>query len=343
MPTSILRIAVCTTIVLGAAACGGGSGEEFTAAGPFDKKEDVSTWANTASAAGVYSHVYEPLAIADGQQSFADPECPVVEDDGTTWTATGGCTDSEGTKFGGTVSIERNGGDRHLVYTDHYDGFYSRNGTFDLREVDVERYEFDAALQVGDITTIEYTGSVQGGYNRRTLWNGSGTAERRGFFPPTGTVDASTIDQVWDSKVCPGQAVSGRTKLKAGDDTAVITYDGEADCDSDHNAQLTVNEEDQGLVSDVTCNVHAPGRGGHGALGLFLLALAAPAARRALLRATRYPPSSTTLRQTSFPNAAVNASFLPSGENATCSARSNSPLARSSSISTARSRAVREL
>jgi hypothetical protein len=284
MPQSILRIAVCTTIVLGAAGCGGGSGDEFTPAPPpFDKKQDVSTWANTASALGVYFQVFEPLAIADGQRSFADPECPVVEDDGTTWTATGGCTDSEGTEFGGIVSIERNGGNRSLVYTHHYDGFNTRNGTFDLREVDVERYELDAALQIGDVTTIEYMGSVQGGYDQRTLWNGSGTVERRGFAP-TGTVDASTIDQVWDNEVCPGQAISGRTILKAGTDTAVITYDGETDCDDDHNAQLTVNDEDQGLVRGVTCNVRVPGRGGHGPLGLLLLALTAPAARRALRR-----------------------------------------------------------
>jgi hypothetical protein len=284
MPTSTLRIALCTSIVLGVAACGGDSGEEFTPAPAFEKKEDVSTWANTASAVGVYFHVYEVLAIADGQQSFADPECPVVEDDGTTWTATGGCTDSEGTEFGGSVSIERNGGDRSLTFDGYYDGFYNRTGTFDLREVEVERYEFDAALQIGDITTIEYMGSVQGAYNQRTIFNGSGTAERRGVFAPTGKVDASTIDQVWDSEVCPGSAISGRTTLKAGDDTAVITYDGETDCDSDHNAQLTVNDEDQGLVGGVTCSVRAPGRGGHGGLELFLLALAAPAAWRARLR-----------------------------------------------------------
>ena len=43
--------------------------------------EHARTWANTASALGVYSNVYEVVATADGEHEFADPACPAVEDD----------------------------------------------------------------------------------------------------------------------------------------------------------------------------------------------------------------------------------------------------------------------
>jgi hypothetical protein len=280
MPTSTLRIALCTTIVLGAVACGNERGEEFTPAPPFDKAEDVSVWATAASAVGVYQHVYQPIAIADGEQSFSDPECPVVEDDGTTWTATGGCTTSEDEEVEGSVTIVRDGASRSLTF----DGFEGKHGTFELREVEAGRYEFDADFDVGGFTFIEYMGSVQGGYDERTLWNGSGTIKRDGFIPPNGEVEASTIDEVVDNDVCAGQPVSGRTILKSGEDTAEITYDGEADCDDEKQALLTVNDEDRGYVSDITCSVGAPGGGSRGALGTLLLALAAPLARRARRR-----------------------------------------------------------
>jgi hypothetical protein len=264
--------------MLGVTACSGDD-QEFTAAPPFENTEHVSTWATAASAVGVYLHVYQPMAIADGQQSFADPECPLVEDDGTTWTASGGCTDSEGDEVEGSVTIVRggeDGNDRSLTF----DGFEGKHGTFELRELEAGRFEFDADFDVGGFTFIDYMGSVQGGYDQRTLWNGSGTIIRDGFIAPNGEVQASTIDEVVDDDVCAGQPVSGRTILKAGEDTAVITYDGETDCDDHKNAELSVNDEERGLVSGINCSVRAPG-GGRGALGALLFALLIPAARRA--------------------------------------------------------------
>jgi len=285
MPTSRMRIALCTTIVLGTSACGGDSGEELTPARPFDRNEDVSGWATSASAVSVYQHAYEPIAIADGERSFADPECPVVEDDGTTWTASGDCTASDGEEFTGTVKIVRDGATRSLTF----DTFQDNNGTFELRELEAGRYEFDAKLDIGGLTVIEYMGSVQGGYDQRTLWNGSGTVKRDGFFGPNGEVEASTIDEVVDNDVCAGQPVSGTTTLKSGNDTAVVSYDGGTDCDDDQNAQLTVNGEARGLVSGISCSLRAPGSGGRSALGVLLLALAVPALRRAQSMHRRKP------------------------------------------------------
>ena len=51
---------------------------------PLSDPAQIAAWANAASALGVFTHGYEPLAFADGQLSFADPECPVTSDDGTT-------------------------------------------------------------------------------------------------------------------------------------------------------------------------------------------------------------------------------------------------------------------
>ena len=269
MATSKMRIALCTTIVLAISACGGDSGEKFTPAPPFDKAEDVSVWATNASAVGVYQHVYQPIAMADGEQSFADPACPVVEDDGTTWTASGDCTASDGEEFTGTVTIVRDGASRSLTF----DAFQGNDGSFELREVEAGRYEFDADLDIGGFTFIEYMGSVQGGYDQRTLWNGSGTVKRDGFFAPNGEVEASTIDEVVDNDICAGQPVSGRTTLESGEDTAVITYDGETDCDDEKKAILTVNDEDRGFVSDINCSLRQRPGGGAGGLAIALIVL----------------------------------------------------------------------
>ncbi|HKY40862.1 MAG TPA: hypothetical protein VJN18_33235 [Polyangiaceae bacterium] len=269
MATSKMRIALCTTIVLAISACGGDSGEKFTPAPPFDKAEDVSVWATNASAVGVYQHVYQPIAMADGEQSFADPACPVVEDDGTTWTASGDCTASDGEELTGTVTIVRDGASRSLTF----DAFQGNDGSFELREVEAGRYEFDADLDIGGFTFIEYMGSVQGGYDQRTLWNGSGTVKRDGFFAPNGEVEASTIDEVVDNDICAGQPVSGRTTLESGEDTAVITYDGETDCDDEKKAILTVNDEDRGFVSDINCSLRQRPGGGAGGLAIALIVL----------------------------------------------------------------------
>lgn len=253
------------------------SDEEFSHP-PFAKLEDVRTWATAGSAVSVYSNVYEVLAVADGQQQYTDPACPVIDDDGTTWTATGGCTDTGDVEWQGTATIVRDGDDRSLTL----DGFQGDDGTFDVHQAEVDLHEFEAHLVLGGVTTIEYTGSVQGGYEGPTLWNGGGHVEREGVLAPNGEVDASTLDEVVDNAVCAGQPVSGLTRLASGDDEAVIRYDGESDCDEKQNAQLWVNGEDRGLIDGISCAVRAPGAGKSSWLltGVALLALCATRRRR---------------------------------------------------------------
>ena len=231
------------------------SDEPFKPAPPFDKLADVRVWATSASAVGVYSNVSQVIAVADGQEKYKDAACPVLSDDGTTFTATGDCQDSDGHDWKGKATLTRDGDDRSLSLSN----FEGDKGTFTLHQVKPELHEFEAHLQLGGVTTIDYSGSVQGDYGIKSTWNGSGHVKREGFFAPTGAVDATTIDEVVDDAVCRGQPASGTTTLKEGGDTAVVSYDGDSDCDSDQKAQVSVNGVDRGLVDGISCAVRASG------------------------------------------------------------------------------------
>jgi len=257
---------------------GCGSDDPFEPVPPFSAKSDVKVWANSASAVGVYMHAYEAIAVADGALTFGDPACPTTSDDGTTLTITGGCTDASDREWTGEATVVRDGGERTLTL----DAFNGNDGTVVVRETGESTNEFVANLVSGGVTTIDYTGSVEGGYEGRTTWNGSGRVARDGVFPPNGSVEATTADQVLD-EACSGQAFSGSTTLQSGDDTAVITYDGATDCDDDQNARLSVNGKDRGLVSGISCTLSAPGRrfgAGTWALAFALAALLCARRRR---------------------------------------------------------------
>jgi len=251
---TLTQSAVCTTLALMLAACGDG-GEVFTPPPPFEDTEDVKVWATTASAVALYSNVNQDIAVFQGQQTYADSSCPVLEDDGSTYSATGGCTDSDDKEWKGKLTIERDGDDFLL----DYDGFDGHQGTFSVHQVEPTLHEFEAKLIFGGFTTVDYIGSVQGGYDQRTIWNGNGTVERDGFLPPNGTVEANTLNEIVDNEVCAGQPASGTTTLRSGEDKAVIAYDGESDCDENKNAQLTVNGEDRGMVEGINCRASAAG------------------------------------------------------------------------------------
>ncbi|HEX6273331.1 MAG TPA: hypothetical protein VFZ53_09830 [Polyangiaceae bacterium] len=264
-------------------ACGSDKG--FEASAPFEDVEDVKVWATSASAVAVYSHAYELLGVADGALGFADPTCPATNDDGTTLTVTGGCTDANERVWEGRATVVRDGDDRTLSFG----GFNDNEGTVEVRVVEgpmleVPLREFAAELVVGDVTKIRYAGTVAGDYTGPTLWNGSGRVARSGFIEPTGSVDATTVDELVDGELCSGQPVSGSTTLEARGDTAVVTYDGATDCDAEQNARLVVNGEDRGLVSGIACTVTAVGadRGGlAAALATLFGIVAAAAVRRA--------------------------------------------------------------
>ncbi len=255
---------------IGVLALGCGSDKEFEAPPPFRNTEDVGVWATSASAVGVYSNVYEVFAFVDGQAGFTDSACPETNDDGTTVTISGGCTDGSDREWSGEATVTRDGDELTLVLDD----FNGAVGTVSRRLTAPSAYEFDADLVLGGVTTITYSGTIEGDYDVPTLWNGSGRVERQGYFPPTGAVEATTADQVVDDALCSGQPVSGSTTLQAKGDTAVVTYDGATDCDPDQNARLSVNGKDRGLVSGISCAFGRPETGGSSkSLGFFALAM----------------------------------------------------------------------
>jgi MYXO-CTERM domain-containing protein len=268
-------------LVLLPTAIGCGDDEEFKPAAPFAKADDIQIWATNASAVAVYSHAYEPIGVSDGALTYPDPACPETSDDGTTFTIRGGCTDTSGNEWSGEATVTRDGEDRLLTFDGLRGGAdqSERNGTVRLTLTGPSLREFEAHLEIGEVTTIDYVGTVDGDYDSRTVWNGEGRVEREGF-PPTGSVDATTVVEVIDNAVCAGQPVSGTTTLRTRDHTAVIEYDGVTDCDPDENARVTVNDEDRGLIGGILCTVTSVG-GTRGAPSIpaFLLAVVTIAAR----------------------------------------------------------------
>lgn len=262
-------------VVLATSACGGGGSD-------LDDVESVRTWANAASAVAVFVAVYDPIAASYDQPGvYPDPACPVVADDGTTLVITGGCTDSGGRHRLGSATVVRQGsGDRQVTLEAYGDDGAGPDVTIDgtaaIHEQAPDNHSFALDyVQTGGMTiTVAYDGTVNGFYDTATtVWSGHGTVAREGLVRPTGTVDATTVDQTLDSATCSGESVSGSTTLRAGGDEVVVTYDGATDCDEEHSARWTFNGADRGLVSGVQCAVSL-GAGDVGGPLLAALALA---------------------------------------------------------------------
>jgi len=241
----------------------------------FENPDNVRIWVTSTSAFALYGHVYEPVAVADGEKTFADPTCPVTDDDGTTLTAVGDCTDADGVEHVGKLTVKRTAaGDRAVTFEGYGtrkqgQNADTRDGEAHVRRIDDTNHDFSLSLvhDAGLRETIDYEGRVTGGYDGRTVWSGSGTVEREGLLPPVGSAEVSTSAEVVDNDVCSGQPVSGNTMVKnAAADTAVVTYDGDVDCDDDQAATYTLNGDPQGKITGISCST-SPSRGG-GAGGL---------------------------------------------------------------------------
>jgi len=257
-------------VLLLALGCGGGGD-------PLEDVDHIAGWANSSSAFGVYSLAHEPLGVANQAFSFEDPSCPATSDDGTTAIITGGCEDSEGRTWAGEVTVLRRAGGWSLTFDgfgdDRFDGMARVTGTFEFDEEGEDFYSFEADFdRDGGIESHTlYSGTVEGGYQGATVWNGSGQVSRDGIVINSGSVDAETVDQIRDNEVCPGEGVSGSTTMTSPEHVVVITYDGDTDCDEDDAARWALDGEDQGLVTGVTCSAGGPAGAGAGLL-LFLLA-----------------------------------------------------------------------
>ena len=271
------------SVLLGAC---GSSGDLFEASTPprgssLEDVENVRIWVTSTSAFSLYGHIYEPVAVADGEKTFADPTCPVTDDDGTTLTAAGDCTDADGVEHVGKLTVKRSANGDHAVTFESYgtrkqgQTADTRDGEGHVRRIDDTNHDFSLSLvhDAGLRETIEYEGRVTGGYDGRTVWSGSGTVVRDGLLPPVGSAEVSTNAEVVDDDVCSGQPVSGNTMVKnTAEDTVVVTYDGDVDCDDDQAATYTLNAEPRGKITGISCAA-SPGRTRAGGTLLAALAL----------------------------------------------------------------------
>lgn len=244
------------------AGCSGGATD-------LDDPEDISAWANSASALAVYIPAYEPIGIADGHVTPADPACPHVSDEGSTVVIEGGCTNRDGHRWEGTATVSRLASGAFDVMLDGYGSADEGNplarmtGTFSVEPTADGAHTFEAhySQEGSPSVAIDYAGTVSGDYETPTTWNGTGTVTRSGHLRANGTATATTRDQRRDGSVCGNESLSGTTTLELDGHTVVITYDGATDCDEASSARYSVDGEDHGTVTGVSCSA-SPGRSG---------------------------------------------------------------------------------
>jgi len=266
-------------LALFAVGCGGGGGD------PLENADYIAGWANSTSAFGVYTLAHEPLAFTNQAFNFADPNCPATSDDDTTVVITGGCEDTSGRAWAGEVTVVRREGGWSLTFDgfgdDRFGGMAKVNGSFEVDEEGESLHSFHADLDRdgGIESRVIYSGTVEGGYEGPTVWNGSGAVSRSGVVINSGSVDAETVDQLRDNEVCPGEGISGTTTMTSDEHVVVISYDGDTACDEDDAAAWSLDGEDQGVINGVTCSAGGPASPGAAAL-LLLIVLALPLRRR---------------------------------------------------------------
>lgn len=276
-----IRHTIGIAALLGLTCAGCGEGQE-------SEEETVRTWAGTASAAAAFWQVQEPVAVAFGEHTFSDPACPSVTEDGTSVVIQGDCTTSDGQRRLGGALIQRGAseGDFDIVLSEYGTttdlGDVRTTGTVQIRrrEADLHDFSIDVEVHGLSVTTALYEGSVRGGYEGPTTWNGTGTFERTGFGP-TGQLVATTVDQRFDASVCEGQPISGTTTLVRAGRRDVITYDGATDCDEARAAAWSVDGTPRGPLTGIACSA-TPGTGARSTATLLwgLAGLVWAAARR---------------------------------------------------------------
>jgi len=268
--------------------------------------DSVSELAGAASAPGVFGIAMVAVMLP---QMSEDTACPVRHTEGSVMTFTGGCTDAEGREWLGTVTIEGGVGESVTTFADFgsrggeecggveadgtmiFDGTIALGGSpsalsfeIDLRaEVDQEVGP-ECERQQGAVAwdyqgTFQPVGADEDGDGDKddSLWGGSG----RIGSTEVGVVEAQTDDELMSDSVCETEAESGVTTLRAGGDTAAITYDGATECDPEATVRWTLNGADKGELQGVSCSAAPGSQGGcASAAGALLLAAALACSRR---------------------------------------------------------------
>lgn len=266
--------------------CGGPAAEALNKykAASLASETDVKLWAARASAPNIYASANVAVALVGllGGSNGQDPNCPVVAKDGNTTRITGGCTDTNGVEWFGSIEQVSEGEDTgNALIT--YDGFgYQKaitgceasggklklifqgtskvTGSKSKKDFEVD-IRLDASGQSeGSCTPSsatsawEYKGTIDGadtdfGEGKQT-WNGSG----RMGDSQSGVVEVETKAEVVDGSVCNSEAASGSTTIKSGGHTAVIQYDGATDCDEASTVQWSLDGKATGEMEGVRCS-----------------------------------------------------------------------------------------
>jgi MYXO-CTERM domain-containing protein len=233
------------------------------------------------------------LDLVTSVTAAVDPTCPAPAVNGTTTTYTGGCTDSAGVSWFGSVDVTgdpagdftmtftafgQNSGGPCAMGTDEntytVDGAVSLAGTagatatFQETDLSIETLT-DAATSCDQSTSMQtwtYNGTELAtdddgdGLADVFVYDGSGDSSQTGA---NGTISVSLVSagETYDSRVCAKEALSGSTTITGSGHEGVLAYDGATDCDDPPTGQWTVDGE---AAVEVTygCTVVSPGRAG---------------------------------------------------------------------------------
>jgi len=295
-----IGLAACALLLVGCDKDGGDSGSAGGPGGPgggqaadgasVSTVKDAELWASVASAPAVLGLVYYAELLLLDQE---DPGCPVYTGSNNSDLYVGDCTDSAGTTWTGSYEVLF-GGEGTTITFDNFgnDGSAESDCPGSTSTLTLSGLATIVSTDVGDdaavdlevsiltdapceappslVITTDYDMSITGSFSHGpSTWNGEGTVT----IDSEGTMQATTVDERLDQ--CGFEPESGTTTL-VGADTVVYTYDGATDCDKIGTAQWSLNGEDQGEVSGVTCSA----LGGLGGIWTGALALLGLLGRR---------------------------------------------------------------
>jgi hypothetical protein len=219
----------------------------------------------------------ERYRVVVGAFSNSDPACPVVEDDGAGHlVATGGCTDTSGVVWTGTLdylatktsvlatltgfgfSFEGECYGSPITLQQTIDGTIALDYGGGVLAYDLQGVWPHANILTCEITDanfiMDYDLQFQS-VGKESLYSGSG----RYADDVYGRVDVQTIGQLEDT--CFTEADSGVTLLTTSEHQVAITYDGAIDCDDPGTATWSLDGAPQGEILGVECS-STPGAAG---------------------------------------------------------------------------------
>lgn len=274
----------------------------------IDSTSAAVSFATAASAPNAFGIGMAPALFAT---AGIDPACPIVSGPQGNQTITGGCTDTSGNTYDGTIDA-KNSDFRYNTWKISYNdtcggiGFTSVTtfeGSVHLTGAPTTGVAFaenvtghgtGLAMTTGtncaatDVTfAVVYSGSMANtgpdadmdGTPDISVWQGSGEVGIQGV----GAVSASTTDENINQNACNSEALSGSTTVTSGTHTAIFTYDGATDCSADSTVTWTYDGVARGTLQGVSCDVGvAGGTAGtaFGGCGLLVALLATRAGRR---------------------------------------------------------------